>query len=577
MGHEHLPGHQRTHVLSETQNSSLRELSAGAIQFTVDRLHEALPDLTPNHLTILGVVGVATASTLLTLRKGDASLRDKALTAVSLFSLVGSTIGDGLDGTLARTLKAKNQGDIDSNLGQLLDVLADRTGENAMAFSRAAQAHKKHNRLGVSLALIEAVASSLPSLMRAFDEMRGYKGPEIPPDLFGWAGTRLGRTALGIISTVLPEIHGVPVQELSDALTIISSLLTAAGRLKIGLSNEPATLPPEIRKQAETRFKALALFTGLSLGATIAAYKYLNHHEINPVATQDFSPLPKIEEGKDWYLTVLSSIENYCVQNDLIHRFVGGTVTDLIGIQTTFDIDVEKRTIRLKNQNPPSLQRKDGTTKDVDLVILTPDHEAFIKAKRQFNFWKEQARSKGIPFPMISVEATRYPDWPRRSHIKQFVTAYEVGTDGNFYLTYGDLKQQVEWNTLEGWHFILEDGTFITSRNPYANALSFLLRVPSGLKSKDKATIGVDEKGKYNKFDLVSNLAALTYEAGKQIGIDYELIYQEWVEYTKKLLLHPDLPTKFKRWITGLYWNTIGTRVSHGKLLESLADRFSGI
>ncbi len=111
MGHEQQPP---AHVVSETRNSSLRGMSAGAIQFAVDRLHEALPDLTPNHLTILGVVGVATASTLLTLRKGNASLKDKALTAVSFFSLVVSTIGDGLDGTLARTLEAENPGKYES-------------------------------------------------------------------------------------------------------------------------------------------------------------------------------------------------------------------------------------------------------------------------------------------------------------------------------------------------------------------------------------------------------------------------------------------------------------------------------
>ncbi|MBI3955311.1 CDP-alcohol phosphatidyltransferase family protein [Candidatus Gottesmanbacteria bacterium] len=202
------------HVVSETRNSPLREMSSGAIQFVVNRLHEAFPDLTPNHLTLLGVVGVATASTLLTLRKGNASSKDKALTAVSFFSLVVSAIGDGLDGTLARTSEAENPGSMNPEIGQLLDVLADRTGENAMAFSRAFQAHKKHNRLGVTLALIEAITSSLPSLMRAFDEKEGHRGPEIPPGLFGFAGTRFGRTALGIASTVLPEIRDVPVQEL---------------------------------------------------------------------------------------------------------------------------------------------------------------------------------------------------------------------------------------------------------------------------------------------------------------------------------------------------------------------------
>ncbi len=447
-----------------------------------------------------------------------------------------------------------------------------------MAFSRAFQAHKKHNRLGVTLALIETVTSSLPSLMRAFDEKEGHKGPEIPPNLFGLAGTRFGRTALGIVSTVSPEIRGVPVQELFDAITIISSLTTAAGRLKIGLSKDPATLSPEVRKQAETRFKALALFTGLSLGATIAAYHYLNSHEINPVATQDFSPLPEKEEGKDWYLTVLSSVENYCVQNDLIHRFVGGTVTDLIGIQTTFDIDVEKRTIRLKNQNPPSLQRKDGTTKDIDLVILTPDHEAFTKAKRQFNFWKKEAEAKNIPFPMISVEATRYPHWPKRSRLKQFVTSYEVGTDGSLYLTFGNLEQKIGWETVEGWNIVLEDETVLTTRHPYAHTLAYLMRVPSGLKEKDKKVIGADSAGKYSKYDLMSSLAAHTYEAGMQSGIDYWQMYQSWMDYIRELLLHPDLPTIVKAGTTNLYWKTIGTDISRGKgvlgIFTSLADKF---
>ncbi|OGG20362.1 hypothetical protein A3D03_05955 [Candidatus Gottesmanbacteria bacterium RIFCSPHIGHO2_02_FULL_40_13] len=274
MGHEQ---QLQQHVVSETRNSLLREKSAGAIQFVVDRLHKACPDLTPNHLTIFSVVGVATASALLTFRREDASLKDKALTAGSLTLAVGATLLDALDGTLARTLEAEKPGSMNPEIGQLWDVLADQTGEKAMAWSRAVQAHQRHDRLGESLALIETVASSLPSSTRAFDEMGGHKVPEIPPGLFGFAGTHLGRIALGIASTVFPEIYGVPVQELADAITIISSLLTAAGRLKIGLSDDPATLPPEIRQQAKTRFKALALFTGLSLAATIAFYKYLNH------------------------------------------------------------------------------------------------------------------------------------------------------------------------------------------------------------------------------------------------------------------------------------------------------------
>ena len=119
-----------------------------------------------------------------------------------------------------------------------------------MAFSRAAQAHQRHDRFGVTLALIEGVVTSLPSVMRAFAEKKGHPVPESGSGFIGLAGTSLGRTVLEIASTVFPDIHGVPLQELCDAIIIISSTLTAADRLKIGLSNDPATLSPEVRKQA---------------------------------------------------------------------------------------------------------------------------------------------------------------------------------------------------------------------------------------------------------------------------------------------------------------------------------------
>lgn len=108
MGHEQQPPPQ-THVVSETRNSLLREKSAGAIQFAVDNLHEVLPDLTPNHLNALGVIGVATASTLLTFRRRDASLQNKVLTAGSLALVVGAKFLDAFYGTLTRKIEAENR------------------------------------------------------------------------------------------------------------------------------------------------------------------------------------------------------------------------------------------------------------------------------------------------------------------------------------------------------------------------------------------------------------------------------------------------------------------------------------
>lgn len=574
MGHEQQPS--PTHVVSETRNSPLRDKSADAIQFAVDRLHEAIPGLTPTHLNVLGVVGVTAASALLTLRRKDAFLRDKVLTAGSLALAVGATFLDAFDGTLARTLEAETPGSMNFETGQILDVWADQAGEKVMAFSRAAQAHKKRNRLGVALALIESVATSLPSLTRAFAE-KNHAVPETGKGLFGLAGTRVGRAVLEIASTVVPEIHGVPVQELSDAIIIISSIITAADRLKIGLSKDPATLPPEIRKQAETRFRALAIFTGLSLGATIAAYHYLNRDEMSLSSLQDFVPLPEKQDDKDWYNTILSTVETYCRENALEHRVVGGTLTDLLGPQTAFEIEVENRTIRLKNHKEPSLTRGNGTIKDLDLVLFTPNYQAFLRAKEQFRYWQNQAKAQNIPFPLISVEAARHPGWPERNKLKQFVTAFEVKEDGKLYLTFGNLEQEIAPETVDGWKIVLEDKTSLTTFHPYAHALAYLLRVPSGLKPKDRKVIGTDQQGAYSKFDLISNLAAHTFKAGEQFGIDYWQIYQSWMDYTRELLLYPDLPTRIKGGITGFYWRTVGERISQvDSIVSFLSNKFSG-
>lgn len=312
---------------------------------------------------------------------------------------------------------------------------------------------------------------------------------------------------------------------------------------------------------------ALTIFTGLALGAATLTYLALRQNSPRQSPETNCLPQPEAEQ----YTRILAELENYCRRHNLDHRFVGGTLTDLIGLQTEFEIDAAGKTIKLINPNPQTMIRGDNTIKDIDLVIFSKDRQVYLEARRTFAYWARAARERHLPFPQISVEAAYHPDrnWPKRNKLKQFVTAFEVDDAGNITLAFGNIRQQIQRESVESWTVILENGTRLTVFSPIAHRLCYELRVPSGIKPKD-----------IDKMPLLTEFARKTIAEGSKHGIDYTAMYQTWQTYIDRLKNHPDPLTRAKAAATGLYWRTLGTQVAHGTgplgRLSKLSDRLSG-
>jgi hypothetical protein len=259
----------RIESVTETRNSPIRKVTAETINIITRKLHESLPGLTANDITILGVAGTAIGSAIAAFRRGDHSPRDNALTAVSITTTIASQLGDAFDGPMAR-LRIREGGAPDPN-GQFIDVASDRAGELLSALSRSISAEKRHDTLGKIAALTVAVTSPWPSTARAMAEAKGVAVPENGKGIIGLAGTRLGRAFLGILALEFPEIHGVPIQVIADALSAAANSITTAHRLK-EIKMTPATLSQEIQNDAKKRLKLLVVIGAISATAAVATY-----------------------------------------------------------------------------------------------------------------------------------------------------------------------------------------------------------------------------------------------------------------------------------------------------------------
>ncbi|OGD87242.1 hypothetical protein A3H83_00010 [Candidatus Roizmanbacteria bacterium RIFCSPLOWO2_02_FULL_39_8] len=534
---------------SETRNSKLRELTASPIQLITQRLHEAFPSLEPNHITAAGIVGTAIGSLI---------ALDGNQKAASLPVLCISAGLDAFDGALARRIEAESPGSVDFKKGAVYDSISDRTQELVMALSRAVSANKKGSTLGKALALLNAVSNSLPSTAKAFAETKGVVVPENGRGPKGVIGTRVGRAVLGIASTVFPEVKSVPTQIIADAIVTSANIATAIERADLA-RKETGTLAESDRADARVRFKALALFTAIAVGTSAITYIHLKNRKSEKSDTQE-----KDAPSEDEYLQIISDIESYCRENELDHRFVGGTVTDLIGPETEFQIDVAERRIKLINANKPRMIREDGSVKDMDLVVFTKSREEFLRAKSEFERKEAEAKTQNKPFPQISIESAYQPDWPKRNKLKQFVSAFEFNQNGSSHLAFGDTTQEISPETLQPWTINIDGWNQITVFNPVAHRLCYELRVPSGLKPKDVA-----------KMPPLENFAYAVITAGLDSGIDYRIVYNSWWTYIQKLQRFPDPLTKVKGKITEVWWKTLGTSVTHGKGMLGNLSRFN--
>lgn len=233
------------------------------------------------------------------------------------------------------------------------------------------------------------------------------------------------------------------------------------------------------------------------------------------------------------------------------------------------------------NTNDPASVRSDGTVKDIDMVVFTPDHSKVLRARRTFAKWSTEAETQGLILPKISMEAARHPGWPKRNLLKQFVTAWEIDQQNIPHLVFGALDQALNPASIEPWTIDLGNGNKITIFNPVAHALCYALRVPSGIKRKDREKIGEDANGQpYSRIGLVNGLGYEATKLGFLQGVDYNDMYKEWACYIEALRKRPDPLTRVKGMVTGFYWDTIGTQVAHGSGifagLSKFGDKMAG-
>lgn len=288
---------------------------------------------------------------------------------------------------------------------------------------------------------------------------------------------------------------------------------------------------------------------------------------------------------KEHYRNILAGTENYCIDIGADHRFVGGTIADLLSPTTDISIDIERRMIILRNYPPLTVSRSDGSVKDVDAIFFTETFEVFQTARQDFASWQKMGKRNGVPFPAISAEAARHPHWPSRNSLKQFVTAWEIDSDNIPSLHFGSVHQPINPLTIEPWTYQLEDDQIkLTGLNPFGFALCYVLRVPSGVKMKEKLIDeyvqgykgdGTPVMARFSKMSLVMGLAAQAHREAQHHGIDLKALHKEWIDYIHNLQHTDDPLIRLKAAVTDWYWKHLGTEVAHGKGLLGVLSRFN--
>lgn len=252
---------------------------------------------------------------------------------------------------------------------------------------------------------------------------------------------------------------------------------------------------------------------------------------------------------------MVQAIEDYGRENGIDHRFVGGiSYGGLLNDKTSYKIDVAGRSIKLTDHNPLLLLRPDKSVRDIDLILCSYHPEKIAALKKFLNKLKWQVRMNLGYTPPISFEGPAvYGSTPQG--LMQYVTTMQV-KDNDIYLVFDKIHQKISKKSLEPWHVVLDDGTKYTTRNPIADYYAYQFRSPAGVKPKD-----------LNKLIHLKKLNDDIIAAGRKKGLDYssEEYYGPWQEYIS-LLENSTLPSvRSKRYLTQLYWKTIGTTLAHGK------------
>jgi hypothetical protein len=212
-------------ILAKGRGSGFRKIFSNLTIGTANLIHSNLPNVTPNHLTMLGTVTALGGAAL-------AAFSEHRLIGGALF-LTGAAM-DGFDGALARIKDAlglrtdKQKGD-----GVIFDVMNDRYQEIGGSVLRMVRDFISGSYFGVAAESLNLMTNVQPSVNRAKAELAGVVVEETGNNPLEFAGSRPGRVLLGAIALARPDISPYLMSTVA-----LGSYLNARSRRKALKNND---------------------------------------------------------------------------------------------------------------------------------------------------------------------------------------------------------------------------------------------------------------------------------------------------------------------------------------------------
>src|SRR3989338_10182152 len=156
-------------------------------------------------------------------------------------------------------------------------------------------------------------------------------------------------------------------------------------------------------------------------------------------------------------LAVLLQVQRLAERYHLDHRFVGGTISDLLAPETTFDIDPTNNVIRLEQYRDPCLIRpSDRTVSDIDLVVFTPFSANVLSFREELKQYRHQQRLP-FDFPHVGIGRTRYPESGRRFSPLQLTSGIDADNEGNIHFVLGSVRVPIDGRSVAPWEYRFGD------------------------------------------------------------------------------------------------------------------------